>query len=114
MTGIGVSLFKRILTFIFVFCWLISFAQINPARSKGEVFKHRPEKPTENINYSGLIIVKKTMYGLIFEDKQLSSEVKNRVERFFKRRLNGYTDLKTYQLKVYRKHGKWYVDNTEI
>ncbi|WP_167336367.1 hypothetical protein [Chryseobacterium gallinarum] len=90
------------------------FAQVNPARSKGEVFKHRPEKPTENLDYSGMIIVKKTMYGLVFADKQLSSEVKTRVEKFFKHRLNGYTDLKTYQLKVYRKHGKWYVDNTEI
>ena len=89
-------------------------AQINPARSKGEVFKHRPERPYENTDYSGLVVVNKTMYGLTFEDKQLPSDVKRRIEIFFKRRLNGYTEQKKYHLQVYKKSGKWYIENTEI
>lgn len=100
--------------FIFILISSLCCAQISPARSKGEVFKNRPEKPYENTDYSGLVVVKKTMYGLDFEDRQIPDNVKIRVERFFKRRLNGYTDLKTYQLKVYKKRGKWYVGNTEI
>lgn len=99
---------------IFVFLSALLSAQISPARGKGEVFKHRPERPYDNINYSGLVIVERSMYGLKFQDKQLSSEVKNRIEKFFKRHLNGYTELKTYQIRIQKKHGKWYVDNIEI
>ncbi|AZA90934.1 hypothetical protein EG343_09945 [Chryseobacterium nakagawai] len=110
----GVYLFRKNSIFILVFCWFGVSAQINPSRSNGEVFKHRPDNPYENVDYSGLVVVKKAMYGLTFEDKELSSEVKKRVERFFKRRLNGYTELKTYQLRINKKRGKWYVDNVEI
>ncbi|WP_407512891.1 hypothetical protein, partial [Elizabethkingia miricola] len=56
---------------LIVFCFHASFGQISPSRSKGEVFKHRPDSPSENLNYSGLVIVKKTMYGLVYEDKKL-------------------------------------------
>lgn len=115
MKVIGEFHFKQIVTVFVLFFWGMNvFAQINPARSKGEVFKHHPEKPYENTDYSGLVVVKKTMYGLIFEDRQLSEDVKLRVEKFFKRRLNGYTDLKTYHVQIYKKRGKWYVGNTEI
>ncbi|MGG7468695.1 hypothetical protein [Chryseobacterium arthrosphaerae] len=99
---------------LFLFIGSLFSAQVNTARTKGEVFKHRPEKPYENTDYSGLIVVNKTMYGLVFEDRQLSGDVKLRIETFFKRRLNGYTELKTYQIQIYKKRGKWYVDNTEI
>lgn len=111
MIKFGVLAFK--ISFFF-FSFSLFNAQINPARSKGEIYKHRPEKPYENIDYSGLVVVKKTMYGLVFEDTQLSKEIKNRVEIFFKRRLNGYTELKTYQVRINKKRGKWYVNNTEI
>ncbi|RKE81995.1 hypothetical protein [Chryseobacterium sp. AG363] len=99
---------------IFVFLSALLSAQISPARGKGEVFKHRPEIPYENTNYSGLVVVERSMYGLNFQDKQLSSEVKNRIDKFFKRHLNGYTELKTYQIRIQKKRGKWYVDNIEI
>ncbi|PTT24194.1 hypothetical protein DBR28_18520 [Chryseobacterium sp. HMWF028] len=102
----------KVLLFI-LFSSLMS-AQVNPARSKGEVFKHRPEKPYENPDYSGLIVVERSMYGLNFQDKQLSPDVKTRIEKFFKRHLNGYTELKTYQIRIQKKRGKWYVDNIEI
>ena len=99
---------------IFTFFSSLLTGQINSARSKGAVFKHRPEKPYENTDYSGLIVVNKTMYGLLFEDKKLYSDAKLRIEKFFKRSLNGYTELKTYQIQIYKKRGKWYVGNTEI
>lgn len=100
-----------------LFCLLVSVsvsAQINPSRNKGEVYKHRPDKPYENTDYSGKVVVTKTMYGLTFEDQQISSDIKNRVEKFFKRRLNGYTDLKKYHLQIQKRNGKWYIGNNEI
>jgi hypothetical protein len=109
----GKCVFKTVLIMFFLAAVNFS-AQVNPSRSKGEVFKNRPDKPYENTNYSGLIIVLKGNYGLTFEDRQLSADVKNRIEKFFKRRLNGYTELKKYHLRVYEKRGKWYIDNTEI
>lgn len=101
---------------VFILFPFLFFAQskTQPARSKGEVFKHRPEKPYENVNNTGLVVVKKGMYGLTFEDNQLSSETKKRIERFFKLRPNGYTDLKTYHLKIRKLQNKWYIDNTEF
>lgn len=110
----GVSLFKKSAYVIFLLYSLGLTAQVNPSRSKGEVFKHRPDKPYENVDYSGSVVVTKTMYGLTFEDNQLSSDVKDRVKKFFKRRLNGYTELKTYQVRIIKKRGKWYVNNVEI
>ncbi|WP_131828248.1 hypothetical protein [Elizabethkingia occulta] len=99
---------------LIVCCFHASFGQISPSRSKGEVFKHRPDSPSENLNYSGLVVVKKTMYGLVYEDKKLPQSVKDRIEKFFKRRLNGYTDLGSYGLRIWQRSGKWYIDNTEI
>jgi len=99
---------------VFILLSSLMSAQVNPARSKGEVFKHRPERPYENTDYSGLVVVERSMYGLNFQDKQLSSDVKQRIEKFFKRHLNGYTELKTYQIRIQKKRSKWYVDNIEI
>ena len=100
-------------------CWLLviyqfSPAQINTTGDKGKVFKTRPEKPYENTDYSGRIIVTKGLYGLTFHDRQLSQDTKSRVEKFFKRHLNGYTDLKKYHLQIFKKNGRWYINNTEI
>jgi len=101
--------------FISALLFAVNFsAQVNPSRGKGEVFKSRPDKPYENTDHSGLIVVTKGAYGLTFEDRQISADIKSRIDRFFKRRLNGYTDLKKYHLRVYEKRGKWYIDNTEI
>ncbi|WP_187477834.1 hypothetical protein [Amniculibacterium sp. G2-70] len=104
----------RILLFILFPFLLSAQSKTQPARSKGEVFKHRPEKPYENVNNTGLVVVTKGMYGLTFEDKQLSAETKKRVESFFKLRLNGYTDLKTYHLKIRKRQNKWYIGTTEF
>ncbi len=43
---------------------LCLFAQ---TRGKGEVFKHSPTKPYEDLSKSGVIVVTKGMYGLTFE-----------------------------------------------
>lgn len=105
--------FKIVLIMFFLSAVNFS-AQVNSSRSKGDVFKNRPDKPYENTNYSGLVVVTKGTYGLTFDDRQLSADVKNRIEQFFKRRLNGYTEPKIYHLRVSEKRGKWYIENTEI
>jgi hypothetical protein len=93
---------------------ILLLSQTNRSRSKGHVFKSRPDTPYENVNNSGLVVVKKGVYGLTFEDRQLPESTKKRVENFFKRRLNGYTELKTYHLNIYKRQDKWYIDTTEI
>jgi hypothetical protein len=105
---------KKLVLFILLIPLVTFSAQVNSSRGKGDVFKNRPDKPYENIDYSGLVVVTKGTYGLTFEDRQLSAGVKNRIETFFKRRLNGYTELKKYHLQVYKKLGKWYINNQEI
>ena len=59
---------------IFLLFPLFLSAQAYSNRGKGEVFKSYPEKPYE--------------------------DVKNRVQKFFNKRYNGYTDLKTYELHI--------------
>lgn len=99
---------------IFTLVSSIYLAQINPPRNKGEVFKHSPEKPYENLENSGLVIVTKTIYGLIFEDYHLSFEVKNRINKFFNLRLNGYTELRKYKLSIHKKKDNWFIENVKI
>lgn len=84
-------------------------AQAN--RPKGEVFKHRPERPYEDVKKTGEIVVKKGMYGLVFEDKNLSPEVRKKVQTFFNRRYNGYTDLKTYTLNIEDTPKGWKIES---
>lgn len=91
--------------------WSLSAQSV---RQKGEVFKSRPTFPYENINNSGLIVVKKTMYGLYFEDNKLSDETKKRIEKFFNQQNKGYTDFKTYHLKIRRKNDDWFIDNFKL
>lgn len=76
------------------------FLSAQSSRVKGEVFKHRPERPYQDVKKTGLVVVKKGMYGLVFEDKNLSPEVRKKVQTFFNHRYNGYTELKTYELRV--------------
>lgn len=89
-------------------------AQLYPIKSKGQVFNSKPSKPLENVNYSGVIVVKRSMYGLTFEDKNLPDDVKNRIEKFFKKQYKGYTDFKVYQLNIYRKNSDWFIDNHKL
>jgi hypothetical protein len=90
---------------------LLTFAQVTPARSKGEVFKHRPEKPYEDIKKSGLIVVNKTTYGLTFKDNTINDKYKNLVKSFFKQGFSGYSALKPYSLKIEQRQGKYYIEN---
>lgn len=93
---------------IFLLFPLFLSAQLN--RAKGEVFKHRPEYPYEDVKKNGQIVVKKGMYGLVFEDKYLSQEAKNKIQTFFNRRYSGYTTLKTYTLKIENTPKGWCVE----
>ncbi len=101
---------KYLLSILLLFP-LCLFAQ---TRDKGEVFKHSPTKPYEDLNKSGVIVVTKGMYGLTFEDKQLPQKAKDKVVQFFAQRNNGYTELKKYTLKVENRQGVWYIENKKV
>lgn len=101
----------RMKLLLFILFPIVAFGQINAARAKGEVFKHRPEQPYENIDKSGLVVVNKTMYGLTFKDNTIEDKYKNLVKRFFKQGFKGYSDLKTYALKIEKRQGDYYVEN---
>lgn len=90
------------------------FLSAQNSRNKGEVFKHRPERPYEDVKKTGLIVVKKEVYGLHFEDKNLSQEAKNSVQKFFNQRYHGYTDLKTYQLRIEETPKGWKIEGRLI
>ena len=85
---------------IFLLHPLFLSAQAYSNHGKGKVFKSYPEKPYEDVKRTGIIMVDKTLYGLKFKDSKLPQEVKNRVQKFFNKRYNGYTDLKTYELHI--------------
>lgn len=97
-------------TLIFLLFPLLFSAQMHENKPKGEVFKHRPERPYEDVKKTGKIVVKKGMYGLVFEDKNLSPEVRKKVQTFFNRRYNGYTDLKTYTLNIENTPKGWKIE----
>ncbi len=103
-----------ILIILLFACGAATTAQVNPVREQGEVFKHRAETPGENLDFSGLVVVENGMYGLVFKDERLSSAVTNRVERFFDHGHPGYTELKTYRLKIERRGNRWYIDENEL
>ena len=85
---------------IFLLFPLFLSAQAYSNRGKGEVFKSYPDKPYEDVKKTGVVVVDKTLYGLKFKDSKLPKEVKNRVQKFFNKLYNGYTDLKTYELHI--------------
>jgi len=100
--------------FIFLFLFATLSAQLYPLKNKGDVFNSKPSKPLENIDKTGLIVVKRTLYGLYFEDRNLSDETKNRITVFFNHQYRGFTDFKTYRLTIYRKKNIWYIDNHKL
>ncbi|MEG2309769.1 hypothetical protein [Chryseobacterium sp.] len=95
----------------FLLLFLFGSLTAQSVREKGKVFKLRPTYPYENLDNSGLIVVKRTMYGLYFEDNKLSDDTKKRIEKFFRQQNKGYTDFKTYHLKIRRKNNDWFIDN---
>lgn len=103
------------LLFLLLFPVLLSAqSKTQPARDKGEVFKHRPEKPYENIKNTGLVVVTKGTYGLQYEDRHLSAEAKRKVEAFFAKKYNGYTALKTYRLNIRQTRKGWEIEGKLI
>lgn len=82
-------------------------------QSRDSIFNSIPKKPYSNIKI-GKVTVTKTMYGLHFENRQISVEVKNVVKRFFKRRLNGYLKLKKYTLKIEKINNDYYIDDLRL
>lgn len=83
-------------------------------KNKGEVFKHCPERPYEDVKTTGIIVVKKGIYGLVFEDKYLSLEARKKVQSFFNRRYYGYIDLKTYKLRIEDTPKGWKIEGNII
>lgn len=100
--------------FLFLFLTGSLSAQLYPVKSKAEVFNSRPSYPYENLDNSGLIVVKRTLYGLYFEDNKLSNDTKKRVEIFFKQSHKGYTDFKVYRLKIHRKREEWFIGSHKL
>lgn len=97
---------------------MIAFGQskINPTREKGEVFKHRPDTPTEDLNQSGLIVVTRTPH-LVFEDNTIPDAYKKMTEKFFSSVFhNEYKKLNVkYHLKVEKRaFGDIYIENIKV
>lgn len=92
---------------------ILLFPTLLLAQQKSEVFKVNPSHPQEKTNV-GYVVVTKTMYGLTFEDNTIKNEYKNLVKTFFKERLNGYTDLKKYRLKVEKRLDGWYIEDKKL
>lgn len=99
---------------IFLFLSFAGCLSAQSVRRNGEVFNIRPTYPYENLDNSGLIVVKRTMYGLYFEDNKLSNDTKKRVEIFFRQEHKGYTDFKVYRLIIHRKRDKWFIENHKL
>ncbi|MCT4698470.1 hypothetical protein [Tenacibaculum haliotis] len=98
------------LLLILLFIPFLSVAQIH----QGNVFKSVPTSPTESVKLTGVIEVSKTMYGVTFKDTRIAKQYKNAVKTFFKKRLNGYTDLKKYRLQVKKRTDGLYIENIKI
>lgn len=97
---------------------LLAFGQskINPTQGKGEVFKHRPNTPTEDLSKSGLIVVTRTPH-LVFEDNTIPEAYKKMTEKFFSSVFhNGYKKLNVkYHLKVEKRaFGDIYIENIKV
>lgn len=106
------------LIYIFLLLPLLNFGQskINPSRSKGEVFKHRPDTPTEDLNQSGLIVVTRTPH-LVFEDNTIPDTFKKMTEKFFSSVFdNQYKKLNVkYHLKVEKRaFGDIYIEGVKV
>ncbi len=85
-----------------------------PVKDKGEVFKHSPTKPYEDLNKTGRVVVTKDMYGLNFKDKELKQIIKDKVKAFFAQNNSGYTELKEYTLKIEKKDDTWYIEGYKV
>lgn len=90
----------KTITYFFLLIPFFALAQSNVTRNKTSIYKSVPTYPYEDLNRSGTVVVIKSMYGLRFENNQVSEETKKIVKSFFKLRLNQYSKLKKYRLKV--------------
>lgn len=92
----------KAIAYLFLLIPFFALAQSNVTRNKTSIYKSVPTYPYEDINRSGTVVVVKSMYGVRFENNQVSEETKKAVKSFFKLRLNEYSKLKKYRLKVER------------
>ncbi|CAA0159087.1 conserved hypothetical protein [Tenacibaculum maritimum] len=99
--------------FILFFLPFIGFSQVDLTKDNERVFRSVSYVPYQNLNI-GQIVVNKSIYGLTFENQNLTKETKKTVKRFFKQSLNGYSDLKMYHLKIERRANNIYIDNIKI
>lgn len=104
--------------YIFLLLPILSFGQskINPTRERGEVFKHRPDTPMEDLNQSGLIVVTRTPH-LVFEDNTIPDAYKKMTEKFFSSVFdNQYKKLNVkYHLKVEKRaFGDIYIEGVKV
>lgn len=92
-----------------------SQSKVQPNRAKGEVFKNRANTPTENLNYSGEIVVTRTLTRLVFNDPNISDEYKQLTEQFFKKVFdNRYKEMKKYHLRVEKRSNGIYIENVKM
>lgn len=84
------------------------------SQERGRVFPRTPKTPMEQVNRNGKIVVRNTMYGLVFQDNEIPQAYKKAVQMFFKKRLNGYADIKTYTLKIENYQGYIWVEGYKI
>ncbi len=97
---------------------LLGFSQskINPSRYPGEVFKHRPDFPGEDLDKSGLIVVTRIPH-LVFEDNTIPDAYKKMVQEFFSRVF--YNEFKKLNVKYHlrvekRAFGDIYIENVKV
>ncbi len=98
---------------------LLGFSQskTQPTRERGEVFKHRPDTPNEDLNKTGQIVVTRTPTRLVFEDPYISDEYKALTEKFFQQVFdNKYKEMgKKYHLRVEKRaFGDIYIENIKV
>lgn len=108
----------KLLFYILLLLPLLGFSQskTQPTRGKGEVFKHRPDTPTEDLNKLGLIVVTRTPH-LVFEDNTIPDVYKKMTEKFFSSVFdNQYKKLNVkYHLKVEKRaFGDIYIENIKV
>jgi len=81
---------------------------------RGRVFPSVAKYPGQRLERSGLVVVRRSLYGVTFKDTQIPETYKKAVEKFFKKAFKGYTALKTYRLKVERYEGSLWIEGVRI
>ncbi len=81
---------------------------------RGRVFPVVVKHPGQRLERSGVVVVRRSLYGLTFKDPQIPQVYKKAVKKFFKRRLKGYTDLKAYRLQIENYQGSLWIEGIRM